>query len=192
MRVEKMKGKTNDNEGNGTALLIVDVQNAALEKAFRREKIVENLNAVQAKARAMNVPIIFVQHADDELVEGSEGWKFVKELDVENGDRIIPKRYNSAFEETCLETVLHELRISKIVLGGAATNWCIRATAYGALDRGYDVTLIRDGHTTESIELGNGKEILAADIIMEFNIAMSWLKYPGRINEALLAKEIEF
>ena len=72
------------------------------------------------------------------------------------------------------------------------TNWCIRATVYGAMDRGYDVTLIRDGHTTESIELGNGKEILAADIIMEFNIAMSWLKYPGRINKALLAKEIEF
>lgn len=187
-----MKGKMNNNKGNGTALLIVDVQNAALEKAFNRKKTVENLNEVQAKARAMNVPIIFIQHADDELVEGSEGWQFVEELDVENGDRIISKRYNSAFEETCLEAVLHELRISKIVLGGAVTNWCIRATAYGALDRGYDVTLIRDGHTTESIELGNGKEILAADIIMEFNIAMSWLKYPGRINKALLAKEIEF
>ena len=187
-----MKGKMNNNKGNGTALLIVDVQNAALEKAFNRKKTVENLNEVQAKARAMNVPIIFIQHADDEFVEGSEGWQFVEELDVENGDRIISKRYNSVFEETCLEAVLHELRISKIVLGGAATNWCIRATAYGALDRGYDVTLIRDGHTTESIELGNGKEILAADIIMEFNIAMSWLKYPGRINKALLAKEIEF
>ena len=34
------------------------------------------------------------------------------------------------------------------------TNWCIRATAYGALERGYDLTLVKDADTTASVDLG--------------------------------------
>ena len=34
----------------------------------------------------------------------------------------------------------------------------------GALDRGYDLTLIKDAHTTESIELEDGTKVEAANI----------------------------
>ena len=79
-----------------------------------------------------------------------------------------------------------------VVLAGAATNWCIRATAYGALDRGYDLTLIEDAHTTGTIELANGGKINAADIITELNIAMTWVRYPGRTNGIATAEEVDF
>ena len=36
-------------------------------------------------------------------------------------------------------------------LAGAQSNWCIRATAYGALERGYDLTLVKDAHTTSDL-----------------------------------------
>jgi hypothetical protein len=77
-------------------------------------------------------------------------------------------------------------------LVGAATNWCVRATAYGALDRGYDLTLLGDAHTTETIELENGIRIEAANIIRELNLAMTWLSYPGRTNSTASVEEVDF
>ncbi|MBE2243767.1 MAG: isochorismatase family protein [Burkholderiaceae bacterium] len=78
------------------------------------------------------------------------------------------------------------------MLAGAATNWCIRATACAALDRGYDVTLIGDAHTTQSMELGNGVRIEASHLIPELNTAMTWLTYPGRRNATAAAEEVDF
>jgi hypothetical protein len=68
----------------------------------------------------------------------------------------------------------------------------IRATAYGALDRGYDLTLIKDAHTTETMELPDGTRIEAARIVDELNIAMKWLSYPGRVNSTAKAGEVDF
>jgi hypothetical protein len=72
------------------------------------------------------------------------------------GKALMPldKHFNCSFEQTLLEETLAQLGATHIVLVGAATNWCVRATAYGALDQGYDLTLIGDAHTTETIELG--------------------------------------
>jgi nicotinamidase-related amidase len=77
-------------------------------------------------------------------------------------------------------------------LGGAATNWCVRATAYGALDRGYDLTLLEDGHTTETIELEKSIKIEAENIIWELNIAMTWLSYLGRTNRTASVEDLNF
>lgn len=78
------------------------------------------------------------------------------------------------------------------MLAGAATNWCIRATAYGALERGYDLTLIKDAHTTGTMEFDDGTRIEAENVIHELNIAMTWLSYPGRTNGAATAEEVDF
>ncbi|PDV97138.1 hypothetical protein A9Q02_19190 [Candidatus Chloroploca asiatica] len=82
--------------------------------------------------------MIWVQHSDEELLYGSPGWQWVPELVPASGDALIHKHFNSSFEATDLEAHLAACGATHIVLAGAATNWCIRATAYGALDRGYD------------------------------------------------------
>lgn len=92
---------------------------------------------------------------------------------------MIDKRFNSAFEQTALEGDLARIGATHIVLAGAATNWCIRATAYGALERGYDLTLVKDAHTTGTIALEDGTRIDAANIVEELNIAMTWVTYPA-------------
>ena len=109
-----------------------------------------------------------------------------------DGDAIIHKRFESSFEQTPLENELARLGATHIVLAGAATNWCIRATAYAALDRGYDLTLINDAHTTRTTELDNGERIEAASVIADLNIAMRWLSYPGRSNTIATAEEVPF
>ena len=85
-----------------------------------------------------------------------------------------------------------ELGATHIALAGAATNWCIRATAYGALDRGYDLTLIEDAHTTGAMELDNGTRIEASNVIDELNACMTWVSYPGRANATATAEEVDF
>ena len=108
------------------------------------------------------------------------------------GETLIPKAYNSAFEQTVLEDTLARLGASHIVLAGAATNWCIRATAYGALDRGYDLTLVSDAHTTDTLTLEGGPTIDAATVIADLNITMKWLEYPGRRHGTAPAAKLDF
>ena len=113
-------------------------------------------------------------------------------MEPAEGELRIHKHFNSSFEQTALEEHLATLGATHIVLAGAATNWCIRATAYGALDRGYDLTLVKDAHTTGTMELDDGVRIEAADVVRELNIAMTWLSYPDRKNGVAAAAEVDF
>ncbi|NTV65112.1 MAG: isochorismatase family protein, partial [Oscillochloris sp.] len=137
-------------------------------------------------------PVVWVQHADDELPKDSPQWQWVPELLPLPSEPLITKQFNSAFEQTPLDSVLQAIDATHIVLAGAATNWCIRATAYGALDRGYDLTLVGDAHTTGTMRFDDGTVIEAADIIKELNIAITWLAYPDRKNGALLVEDLDF
>jgi nicotinamidase-related amidase len=179
-------------EGNRGVLLVVDVQVGVMSEAWDAPRIIRNVARTVERARALGVPVIWVQHSDEELVYGSPPWQWVPELVPAEGEPLIHKHFNSSFEQTTLEDRLAGLGATHIVLAGAATNWCIRATAYGALDRGYDLTLVEDAHTTETIELGGDATIDAVDIVRELNIAMTWVSYPGRKNGAATAEEVDF
>ena len=104
----------------------------------------------------------------------------------------LEKHFNSSFEQTDLEQTLARLGISRIVLAGGMTSWCIQSTAYAALDRGYDLTVLKDAHTTEDIELDKGEMIKAADIVTEFNIVMRWVSYPNLNNRVVSVDELDF
>jgi nicotinamidase-related amidase len=179
-------------EGNKGVLLVVDVQVGVMRNAWEASRIIKNISTAVEKARELDIPVIWVQHSDDELVYDSPDWHLVPELSPAEGEIQIQKHFNSSFEQTPLEETLAQFGVTHIVLVGAATNWCIRATAYGALDRGYDLTLIKDAHTTETLELGNGIRIEAVNIVRELNIAMTWLSYPGRTNRTVSVEDVEF
>jgi nicotinamidase-related amidase len=179
-------------EGSKGVLLVVDVQVGVMGEAWDAPRIIKNVVRAVERARAQGVPVIWVQHSDEELVYGSPEWRWVPELVPAEGEPLIHKRFNSSFEQTALEDQLAKFGATHIVLAGAATNWCIRATAYGALDRGYDLTLVKDAHTTGTIELEDGARIDAASIIQELNIAMTWVSYPGRKNGTATAEEVDF
>jgi len=178
--------------GNKSVLMIVDVQVGVMKVCWDAERIIGNINLAVEKARSQGIPIIWVQHSDDELVYQSPEWELVPQLSPLKTDFHIDKHFNSSFEETTLEDLLSQLGVSHIVLAGAATNWCIRATAYGALDRRYDLTLIQDAHSTEDMEFEDGVVVKADSIIRDLNTAMKWLNYPGRVNRSVTAKNFGF
>jgi nicotinamidase-related amidase len=179
-------------EGRKGVLLVVDVQVGVMNEAWDAPRVIRNVVRAVERARAQGVPVIWVQHSDEELAHGSPEWQWVPELTPAEGELRIHKRFNSSFEQTALDAHLAELGATHVALAGAATNWCIRATAYGALERGYDVTLIKDAHTTVPLDLDDGTRLEAASVIEELNTAMRWLSYPGRASSAAAAEEIDF
>jgi nicotinamidase-related amidase len=178
--------------GGKGVLLVVDVQVGVMAQAWDAARVVGNVSRAVERARAHGVPVIWVQHADADLRRGTPEWQLAPQLEPAQGEPLIHKQFNSSFEETTLETELARLGATHIVLAGASTNWCIRATAYGALDRGYDLTLVKDAHTTTTMDLGNGTRIEAASVIDDLNLAMIWLTYPGRKNGTATAEEVDF
>jgi nicotinamidase-related amidase len=179
-------------EGNRTALVVVDMQIGVVANSWEADEKVGNAALAVQRARAAGVPVIWVQHSDDELVRGTPEWQWRPELVPAEGEPIVHKHYNSAFEETELSDLLDGLRTTHVTLAGAASNWCIRATAYGALDRGYDLTLLKDAHTTDSIEFEDGTVIPAENIITELNVGLRWVSYPGRTSTTAKAAEVDF
>ncbi|MEZ5342636.1 MAG: isochorismatase family protein [Acidimicrobiales bacterium] len=148
-----------------TALLVVDVQNNVVGSAYRRDDVIANINTLVDKARSEHVPVIWVQHADDELTEGSDGWQLVPELKVHADDPLIGKSYGDSFEATNLEATLAEHGVGRLIVTGAQSEACIRSTIHGALTRGYDTHLVSDAHTTEDMtEWG----LPPADVVVNF------------------------
>jgi nicotinamidase-related amidase len=182
----------NIRSGQQPVLLVVDVQVGVMADAWEAPRVITNVAHTVERARALAVPVIWVQHSSDELEPGSAPWHWVPELVPAEGETLIHKRFNSSFEQTTLDEVLARHGATHIVLAGAATNWCIRATAYAALERGYDLTLVRDAHSTGTMELGDGLTVEASQMVADLNTAMTWLRYPGRSNGTATAEAVDF
>jgi nicotinamidase-related amidase len=138
-------------ERPNTALLVVDVQNDVVAAAHNRDGVIANIAVLVDKARAAKVPVVWVQHSSDNMPEGSDGWRYVRELPQQESEPVVHKRYPDSFEETDLEDVLAKRTVGHLVVAGAQTDECIRATLHGAIVRGYDATLVSDAHTTEDL-----------------------------------------
>lgn len=179
-------------DGHRAALVVVDLQVGVVRAAWDVSRVVANVAATVLRARVQGVPVIWVQHEDEELVPGRADWQWVPELVPLDGEARIFKRFNSSFEQTPLEAELAAQGVTHLVLAGAMTNWCIRATAYAALERGYDLTLVGDAHTTAPIPLDGDGTIEAADLVRDLNIAVQRLNYPGRRNATVSAAAVDF
>jgi nicotinamidase-related amidase len=134
------------------ALIIIDVQTGLFEKStpiYQAEQLLINLNHLIRKARKAGVPVFFIQHANDKtLVKGSDAWQLHPELKPLENEDIIHKGHGNAFIETRLNQELANRNIKNLVLTGLVTHGCIRATCLGALDLGYKVVLVSDGHSS--------------------------------------------
>ncbi len=178
--------------GDKMALMVVDVQAGVMQECANAAQTIANVARTVERARAAQVPVIWVQHESDELKRDSDTWQWVPALVPAAGEARVYKQFNSSFEQTNTDELLAQAGVSHIVLAGAQSNWCIRATAYGALERGYDLTLVKDAHTTSDLDLGNGTRIDAATIVRDLNVTMKWLQYPGRRNAVAAAEEVVF
>lgn len=135
-------------EGSATALLVVDVQNDVMGQAWEAEAVVDRIGALVDRARSEGVPVVWVQHDDEGMPVGSDGWQIVDALAPAGGEPLIRKQHGDSFEGTDLEDVLDGLEVGRLVVAGAESDACIRSTIHGAFTRGYDTVLVGDAHTS--------------------------------------------
>ena len=173
-----------------TALLVVDVQNDAMANAYHRDEVVANIRDLVAKARAAGVPVVWVQHSDDNIVANSEGWRYVPELPREQTEALVDKEHGDAFEATTLEAELAQRRVGRLVVAGAQTDACVRATLHGAFVRGYDTLLVADAHTTEDF---TAYGLPPPDqVIAHTNMYWTWQTGPGRTASVVDTADVDF
>ena len=173
-----------------TALLVIDVQNGVVAGAHNRDGVIANINTLVDKARAQDVPVIWVQHSDEHLQRGSESWQYVPELNRRDSEPVVHKSYGDSFEDTDLEAQLAKRGVGRLVVAGAQTDACIRCTLHGAFTRGYDATLVGDAHTTE--DLSEYGAPAPKEVIAHTNLYWQWQSAPGRRGGTVETAEVTF
>ena len=175
---------------SNTALLVIDVQNGVVEGAHERDTVVANVANLVERARRERVPVVWVQHSDEQLARGSEEWRIVPELAPGEVEPLVEKHYGDSFEDTDLETVLSGLGVGRLVVVGAQTDECVRSTLHGAFVRGYDATLVGDAHTTEDLSAWGAPP--PDQVIAHTNLYWSNQAAPGRTAGTVETKEVDF
>ncbi|MEV7553655.1 isochorismatase family cysteine hydrolase [Amycolatopsis sp. NPDC089917] len=146
------------------ALIIGDLQRGITGNYPFAKQVLPPLTALLPRARAAGTLVVFVHFAlrgngadlppgnalfktfhesGDTFHEGSAGTGI--DLPVAGEDVIVLKRRASAFAGTDLDLVLRARGVDTVAIAGVATSAMVTATAYDAADRGYHVTVLRDG-----------------------------------------------
>jgi nicotinamidase-related amidase len=132
------------------ALLVIDVQNAWLDRSEGLKKSLEaridEINQAIAIFRAKNLPIIVVYHTDKGVgpEPGSKAFEFHPGIKIEPRDSKVIKNYPNAFNRTDLESILKEHGCDTVLLAGLSATGCVLATYIGALDKDLSPYLVKD------------------------------------------------
>lgn len=173
-----------------TALLIVDLQTGVVAGAHARDEVLATVAGLVDRARDERVPVVWVQHSSDELVDGSDGWQIVPEVAPGDGEPRIDKRYGDSFEDTPLEDVLAGLGVGRLVVAGAQSDACVRSTLHGAFVRGYDTILVSDAHTTEDLSAWGAPP--PDQVIAHTNLYWNYQTAPGRTAGSVAAADVRY
>jgi nicotinamidase-related amidase len=153
------------------ALVVIDVQKAMFETPglmpLDGEAVVDRVAALVARARENGTPIFFVQHdggPGDPFHAGKPGFPFHDKLTPRTGDDVTVKHHGSAFNRTDLDAKLKKAGVDTLVICGMQSEYCVDSAVRGAVERGYKVILVADGHTTFDTRV-----LKAADIIAHEN-----------------------
>lgn len=141
-----------------TALLIIDVQVEMFSDpdapVYKGEDILANIGKLLEKARAVKVPIIYVQHTESDdkpMGKGKPGWHIHPQIAPSVQDVIVLKHTPSSFYKTGLQDELSSRNITKLVVAGLQTECCVDTTVRHAFCLGYDVVLVKDANSTYDI-----------------------------------------
>ena len=170
----------------GDALLVVDVQNDFLPGGAlgvpRGDEVIAPLNDYLRKFAQQHLPVFVTrdwhpqQHCSfrgqggrwpPHCVAGTGGAEFAAALKVPSGARVISKATRpeadaySAFQGTDLALQLHAAGVRRVVIGGLATDYCVRATALDALAAGFAVLVLAEAVRAVEARPGDGARALA-------------------------------
>jgi nicotinamidase-related amidase len=179
--------RSGDSSSSRTTLLIVDAQVDMFvpgSSVHAGEAVLRTLSGLITRARRAGISIIYVQNnggAGDPDQPGTPGWEIHPALAPLDGDLIFQKSSPDAFDRTGLREELARRGIGRVIIAGLQTEYCIDATCRGAYALGYQVVLVKDGHSTYDTE-----ELPAVEVIARHNASL------GALVTVLESGSIEF
>jgi nicotinamidase-related amidase len=140
------------------ALIIVDMLNDFVDGKLANPKaqaIIAPLQRLLEHARDAGWVVVFsndAHHPDDpelrvwgeHAMAGTREAEVIPQLAPRGGEIVSPKRVYGAFDFTGLDEQLKEAGVDEVVITGQHTHICVRHSSYGALIRGYAITIPRD------------------------------------------------
>jgi nicotinamidase-related amidase len=174
------------------ALIVIDVQQGLCEgpdAAYETDALIVRINTLTAGARAADVPVIFVQHEDNDdfLTHGSREWQLPAALQALPADGYVRKTTPDSFLRTELQERLETQGVKRLVVCGMHTEFCVDTTTRRALALGYPVTLVADGHSSA------GNAVLSApQVIAHHNATLTNISSFGPRVSAVPASEIRW
>ena len=151
--------------GTSPAFLVVDFINGFTDPGtglggdYSRELAVTAKVLAEFRARALPVfftTVVYEPHLRDAgrfiekvpalgiLIRGSEWVKVDERIRPTPSERVIEKKYASAFFDTRLDLELRSLGVDTVVMAGCTTSGCIRASAIDSMQHGFRTVVIRD------------------------------------------------
>ena len=153
--------------GARPAILVVDLTNGFTDPSApsgaELSAVVAATGALIGTGRRAGVPVVFTtisytpaEAAGDAVAwltkapgmramrEGSAAVEVDGRLPVEPADHLVTKKGASAFFGTGLAALLCGLRVDTVLVCGATTSGCVRATAVDAVQSGFSVLVPRD------------------------------------------------
>ncbi|KQW38420.1 cysteine hydrolase family protein [Rhizobacter sp. Root404] len=139
-----------------TALLLIDVQKGVNDlphwggASGRRNNPEAELKmaALLDGWRELAFPIVFTKHNSRQKVSPLKdvlpGGDFIEPLQPLPGELVVSKDVNSAFIGTNLELELRRRAVSRLVVVGFFTNFCVETTVRMAGNMGFDTYLAHD------------------------------------------------
>jgi len=178
-----MTGKANPAPVEGDALIIVDVQNDFLPGGSlavgHGDEVIPALNRYIALFRARGLPVFATRdwHPADHCsfrprggpwpphcVAGSRGAEFGPGLNLSPDTPVISKGTDpgtdaySAFEGTGLDLRLKRLGVTRVFVGGLATDYCVLSTVRDALAAGLRAVVLRDACRAVNVHARDGAQ----------------------------------
>ena len=162
-----------------TALLVIDLQAGVVEPCWDADGVVRRTAALVDRARAADMPVVWVQHEEPGLERGTPAWELPAALTPGAGEPRVFKSYRDAFAgDTGLRELLAGLGVTRVLVAGAQSDYCVRTAAQTAAASGLSVTLVSDCHTTWD-NAWDGVSFTGEQIVAHTNQYFSGLRYPG-------------
>lgn len=152
--------------GERPALVVVDMSLGFTDPqsplACDLEEVVGAVGLLLGAARRAGVPVVYTTVAYDEegkrraaafiekvpallaLEAGSRWVEIDPRIAPEPGERVLRKLHASAFFETELASLLAASGCDSVIVAGASTSGCVRATAVDSLQHGYRTVVPRE------------------------------------------------
>ena len=150
--------------GERPAIVVVDLIRAFTDERFQtavdHPAMMEATRSLLDAARAAGVATVLVgssyeparrdagvwelKLSHDGMEQGTAGVEFDERLGASPSDMIVWKKYPSAFFGTDLASRLVAARVDTVILAGASTSGCIRASAVDACSSGFRTIVVRE------------------------------------------------